>query len=268
MQALRSELKELPRRGREPARRDRGDAPRQALRTPTIGPSHESQLSSTLSAPRRARRQSQLCAVAGRREETRHLPARPGKGKGRVEARVAPRLGGGRRAAHQERARARARDLARAQKDTLDAVSGLSDAQWSFKPAADKWSVGECVEHLLLIEEKRTPALESQLKEKPEEGWATKTIANTELLETALVNRSFKVKALEEFTPAGKLARADALERYKKARAQDGGACLEARGAVQVTLRAAPVLRRAEWLPSRPRHRLAPTCGTTNKSPR
>jgi hypothetical protein len=80
--------------------------------------------------------------------------------------------------------------------------------------------VGECVEHLLLIEEKRTPALESQLKEKPEEGWATKTIANTELLETALVNRSFKVKALEEFTPAGKLARADALERYKKARAK------------------------------------------------
>jgi len=148
-------------------------------------------------------------------------PARPGKGEG-AESKSASRPGA---TAADARLTKKEREhvletLAKAQKETLDAVSGLSDAQWSFKPAPDKWSVGECVEHLLLIEEKRTPALESQLKEKPEEGWAAKTTANTEVLETALVNRSFKVKALEEFTPAGKLARAEALERYKKARAK------------------------------------------------
>ena len=29
---------------------------------------------------------------------------------------------------------------------------GLSDAQWAFKPATDRWSVGEVVEHLALAE--------------------------------------------------------------------------------------------------------------------
>lgn len=33
-------------------------------------------------------------------------------------------------------------------KQILDAVDGLSDAQWKFKPAPDKWSVAEVVEHL------------------------------------------------------------------------------------------------------------------------
>lgn len=40
--------------------------------------------------------------------------------------------------------------------DTRDQVlaeaSNLSDAQWTFKPGADRWSVGEVVEHLALAE--------------------------------------------------------------------------------------------------------------------
>ena len=30
----------------------------------------------------------------------------------------------------------------------LGAVEPLSDAQWSFKPEPDRWSIGEIVEHL------------------------------------------------------------------------------------------------------------------------
>src|ERR1700754_405985 len=35
----------------------------------------------------------------------------------------------------------------------LASISGLSDAQWKFKPAPAVWSVQECAEHIVLAEE-------------------------------------------------------------------------------------------------------------------
>lgn len=34
----------------------------------------------------------------------------------------------------------------------IKSISGLSEAQLNFKPAADKWSVGECVKHIAVTE--------------------------------------------------------------------------------------------------------------------
>jgi hypothetical protein len=34
----------------------------------------------------------------------------------------------------------------------LEATSGLSDAQWNFKPAPDRWSIAECAEHIGVTE--------------------------------------------------------------------------------------------------------------------
>jgi len=38
-------------------------------------------------------------------------------------------------------------------KGVLEATKGLSEAQWNFKPAPDKWSVAECVEHIAAAED-------------------------------------------------------------------------------------------------------------------
>src|SRR6267143_6741901 len=35
----------------------------------------------------------------------------------------------------------------------LDATKGLSEAQWNFKQAPDRWSVAECAEHIALAED-------------------------------------------------------------------------------------------------------------------
>ena len=43
--------------------------------------------------------------------------------------------------------------LGKTQKALVDSVAGLSKAQWSYKPAADRWSVAECAEHLALAEQ-------------------------------------------------------------------------------------------------------------------
>ncbi len=38
-------------------------------------------------------------------------------------------------------------------KDVLDATKDLSPAQWNFKPAPDRWSVAECMEHIAAAED-------------------------------------------------------------------------------------------------------------------
>lgn len=38
-------------------------------------------------------------------------------------------------------------------KDVLDATKGLSPAQWNFKPAPDRWSIAECMEHIAAAED-------------------------------------------------------------------------------------------------------------------
>jgi hypothetical protein len=38
-------------------------------------------------------------------------------------------------------------------KDVLDATNGLSPAQWNFKPAPDRWSIAECMEHIAISED-------------------------------------------------------------------------------------------------------------------
>jgi hypothetical protein len=37
--------------------------------------------------------------------------------------------------------------------DVLDATKGLSSAQWNFKPAPDRWSIAECMEHIAAAED-------------------------------------------------------------------------------------------------------------------
>ena len=37
--------------------------------------------------------------------------------------------------------------------EVLAATKGLSEAQWNFKPAPDKWSVAECMEHVAAAED-------------------------------------------------------------------------------------------------------------------
>ena len=44
------------------------------------------------------------------------------------------------------------RNLQASRKKFLDSIAGLSEAQWKFKPAPDRWSVAECAEHIALSE--------------------------------------------------------------------------------------------------------------------
>jgi hypothetical protein len=44
------------------------------------------------------------------------------------------------------------RMLAKSRQGFLKATEGLSPAQWTFKPAPDRWSIQECAEHIVILE--------------------------------------------------------------------------------------------------------------------
>src|SRR5262245_55571129 len=60
---------------------------------------------------------------------------------------------------HEERAKV-IKLLDETDKQYLDAISNLTEAQWTYKPSPFKWSVGEVAEHIMLTE----PALFSFLQ--------------------------------------------------------------------------------------------------------
>ncbi|HWY06180.1 MAG TPA: DinB family protein [Candidatus Acidoferrales bacterium] len=43
-------------------------------------------------------------------------------------------------------------ELESSRKAFLEATNGLSEAQWNFKPAPDRWSIAECAEHIGVTE--------------------------------------------------------------------------------------------------------------------
>ena len=52
-------------------------------------------------------------------------------------------------------------------KGVLDATKGLSDAQWNFKPAPDRWSLAEIMEHLAAAEDMLRGLTQEQVMKSP-----------------------------------------------------------------------------------------------------
>jgi hypothetical protein len=100
--------------------------------------------------------------------------------------------------------------LTQTQKDFLKSIDGLSEAQWKFKPAPDRWSVAEVAEHIALSEEMfgenitgkvlKTPAATAEQK--------AKTQGLEEKILQGIPDRTNKFKAPEKLQPASKFSSA------------------------------------------------------------
>ena len=75
----------------------------------------------------------------------------------------------------------------------LESVSGLSAAQWNFKPASDAWSVAENMEHIVLIEGGIHAIIES-MSEAPEPAPEGNRSEMDEFILNEIPKRSRKVK--------------------------------------------------------------------------
>jgi hypothetical protein len=100
----------------------------------------------------------------------------------------------------------------------LRLLAGVSDAQWSFKPAPDRWSVGECAEHMVRSNEYLYDAAKAGLARAADPDWFEKTIRKTELLKEVMPNRqpfgANGATAPQEVRPEGKLSRSEIVQRF------------------------------------------------------
>jgi hypothetical protein len=93
-------------------------------------------------------------------------------------------------------------ELEGSRKAFLDATKGLSTAQWSFKPAPERWSVAECSEHIALAEGFIFGLVSERIMKapaNPEKRDAAK--GKDELIVKMLQDRSHKATAPEPIDP-------------------------------------------------------------------
>ena len=125
-------------------------------------------------------------------------------------------------------AAARAQDVSQADKDralqylestkkgVLDATKGLSDAQWNFKSAPDRWSVAEVMEHLAAAEDMLRGMTQDQIMKSPEVPMrpAEETKKADEGVLAMVPDRSHKIQAPEPLKPTNRFGSPVAAQKH------------------------------------------------------
>jgi hypothetical protein len=86
----------------------------------------------------------------------------------------------------------------------ITAINNLSEAQWRFKPAPDRWSIAECAEHLAISEEELLRMVRSaSLEPLPDGMQLPGKQFDREVLKIYL-NRETKAQAPDVLKPSGR----------------------------------------------------------------
>jgi hypothetical protein len=97
----------------------------------------------------------------------------------------------------------------------IEVTSGLSDAQWQFKPALDRWSIAEILEHMTIIQERVLGRVQEQLAQAPPPSGQAEQRQVDAIIFEKIPERSMKANAPEPTRPTGRLAPDAALERFR-----------------------------------------------------
>jgi len=106
------------------------------------------------------------------------------------------------------------------QEEYLSYIENVSEAQWNWKPAPDRWSVGQTAQHILLSETALFGAMERALAAPANPDWEKATAGKTELLEHVMPDRSHKAVAPESLQPQPGLSKAEVIRRFNELRAK------------------------------------------------
>jgi len=74
------------------------------------------------------------------------------------------------------------RHLLQTRQAFLDSISGLSEAQWTFRAGADRWSIAEVAEHIAISETTILHIVTDQIMKGPAVRWATRDALTKDFL--------------------------------------------------------------------------------------
>ena len=102
----------------------------------------------------------------------------------------------------------------------LKSIAGLSEKQWRFKPAPDRWSVAEVSEHIAIAESLIFGVVQKQVLMSPIDPAKRAEVAGKdEIILTKVPDRSHKVQAPEILKPTNRFAtREENIKAFEDAR--------------------------------------------------
>jgi uncharacterized damage-inducible protein DinB len=94
----------------------------------------------------------------------------------------------------------------------LDSLQGLSEAQWKFKAAPDRWSIAEVAEHIAVSEDGIFTLVSRQILQTPAAPDKRESVKGKEtMLRANITNRGSKFQAPEMLKPTNRWATRDEL---------------------------------------------------------
>lgn len=109
--------------------------------------------------------------------------------------------------------------LQQTQSEVVGATKGLTAAQWNFKPAPDRWSIAEIVEHMVLAQDLILGPIREQLAKAPAGGERNNKAVDDAVI-SLLPDRTAKFPAPDILQPTGRWKPAVAMDRLLKNYAQ------------------------------------------------
>jgi len=102
----------------------------------------------------------------------------------------------------------------------LKSIAGLSQKQWTFKPAPDRWSVAEVAEHITVSESTIMGLIQKQIMTSPAAPEKREQVkGKDQMLLQRMPDRSHKAQAPEMLRPTGRWAtQADLTKAFEDAR--------------------------------------------------
>lgn len=97
-------------------------------------------------------------------------------------------------------------------------IDGVSETQWKWKPAPERWSVGETAEHIVLAEAMLFDFVQKAMAAPPNPAWEDQTKGKTEFIIRVMPSRQGKAIAPEPIVPREGLSYARVKERFEKQR--------------------------------------------------
>jgi len=102
----------------------------------------------------------------------------------------------------------------------VTATKGLSEAQLTFRPAPDRWSIAQVLEHITVVEGAIYGNVTENIMKAPP-GAPDRDTAKIDAEVFAMVpDRTHKVKAPEQFVPNSRWPATDTLDQFLKTRAR------------------------------------------------
>ena len=111
------------------------------------------------------------------------------------------------------------KDLEGSRKIFLDAIADVkTEAQWNYKPAPDRWSVGECAAHIIAAEEYFRQNVATAMKTPAK---VENQAASDAFLSKMIRDRSQRFQAPAQLEPTGKVVpKAQAIKDFEATRAK------------------------------------------------